>query len=257
MLVVNALLELGMLKKFIPSLGRFFVRFAGLPPEVAAAFISSFGSSYAGGSMLVNLQEKNLLNKQQVFLGALTLSIPTHVREVFSYHLPLVFPLLGVLLGTVYLLVQTLSIVAKFLFVVIVGKLAPHDNVTLEKIAPVEEASHKKNLLEVLWDSIYSCLKPLKRMAVTIPLTALIIFELNGLGVFNNLPVHAESLGLPPYSTACLVSYMAHTLIGLSALAACYQGGETDEQIEDLAAIFHPELYPNYKLKHFVKLTEK
>ncbi len=32
---------------------------------------------------------------------------------------------------------------------------------------------------------------------------------------------------------------------------------QTDEQIEDLAAIFHPELYPDYKLKHFLKLPAK
>ena len=32
---------------------------------------------------------------------------------------------------------------------------------------------------------------------------------------------------------------------------------KTDEQIEDLAAIIHPELYPGYKLKHFLKLPEK
>lgn len=32
---------------------------------------------------------------------------------------------------------------------------------------------------------------------------------------------------------------------------------KTDEQIEDLAAICYPELYPNYKLKHFLKLPDK
>jgi len=32
---------------------------------------------------------------------------------------------------------------------------------------------------------------------------------------------------------------------------------KTDEQIEDLAAIFHPELYPGYELKHFLRLPEK
>jgi len=46
MLVVNVLLELGVLKKLIAPAGWFFARFANLPPEVAAAFISSFGSSY-------------------------------------------------------------------------------------------------------------------------------------------------------------------------------------------------------------------
>ncbi|MDK2820277.1 MAG: hypothetical protein PWP31_242 [Clostridia bacterium] len=63
-------------------------------------------------------------------------------------------------------------------------------------------------------------------MAVTIPLASLVIFELKALGVFNALPVQGESLGLPSCSTACLVTYMANTIMGLTSLAACFQGGE-------------------------------
>ncbi|KFI34311.1 hypothetical protein HY00_03890 [Peptococcaceae bacterium SCADC1_2_3] len=63
-------------------------------------------------------------------------------------------------------------------------------------------------------------------MALTIPLTAWLIFELNALGVFEVIPIRGESLGLPPCSTACLASYLASPLVGLASLAACFHGGE-------------------------------
>ncbi|OQA05569.1 MAG: Nucleoside recognition [Firmicutes bacterium ADurb.Bin373] len=226
MLVMNVLLELGALRKVIAPIGRFFTRFAGLPPEIAAAFISGFGSGYAGASMLVNFQEKRLLSRRQVFLGALVLSIPTHVREMFSYYLPMVFPLLGALLGAFYMLVHTLTVIVKFLIVMILGKHTSDDNVVLGETATAEGSAGKKSLREVLRHSLNSCVRPLKRMAITIPLTALIIYELTGCGFFDNLPLNPEKLGLPPCSTVCLVSYMANSMVGLSALAACYQGGD-------------------------------
>lgn len=123
LLTVNVLMELGFLKRFIAPLGWFFGYFANLPQEIAVAFISSFGSSYAGGSMLVNFREKGLLNERQVFLSAITFSLPIHIRELLSYYLPVILPLLGFTLGTVYLAMHTMTIIAKILFVVVVGKL--------------------------------------------------------------------------------------------------------------------------------------
>ncbi|KFD42133.1 hypothetical protein HY02_08415 [Peptococcaceae bacterium SCADC1_2_3] len=223
MLVVNVLLELGVLKKFIAPAGWFFARFANLPPEVAAAFISSFGSSYAGGSMLVNLQERGLLTSRQTFLAALTFSVPLHVREIFSYYLPVAFPLLGMVLGAIYLGVHTATILVKVFFVMLVGKLTPGSFIVSEKAG---EKKTGKELSLAFYDGLSSCLRPLKRMALTIPLTAWLIFELNALGVFEVIPIRGESLGLPPCSTACLVSYLASPLVGLASLAACFHGGE-------------------------------
>lgn len=226
LLAVNILMELGFLKRLIAPVGWFFGRFANLPREIAVAFLSSFGSSYAGGSMLVNFREKGLLSDRQVFLSAITFSVPFHIRELFIYYLPIVFPLLGITLGTFYLAIHTIAIMVKIIFVVMMGKLTLPGASESNEHLPEEDAGSEKNLPLVLKNSLQQCIKPLKRMAVTIPLAALLIFELDALGVFHALPIQAESLGLPPCSTACLVTYMANTLIGLTSLAACYQGGE-------------------------------
>jgi len=226
LLAVNVFMELGFFRRLIVPMGWFFGRFANLPREIAVAFISSFGSAYAGGSMLVNFREQGLLNDRQVFLSAITFSLPTHIRELLSYYLPVILPLLGITLGGIYLAVHTMSIVVKLLFVIMMGKLTlPGTSESSEQLLK-EDAGAEKNLSLALKNSLQHCIKPLKRMAVTIPLAALVIFELNALGAFQAIPVQAESLGLPSCSTACLVAYMANTLMGLTSLAACYQGGE-------------------------------
>lgn len=226
LLAVNILMELGFLKRLIAPVSWFFGRFANLPREIAVAFLSSFGSSYAGGSMLVNFREKGLLDDRQVFLSAITFSVPFHVRELFTYYLPIVFPLLGMTLGSIYLAIHTMTIMVKLLFVIMVGKLTLSGTSEFRKHLLEEDTGSEKNLPLVLRNSLRQCIKPLKRMAVTISLAALLIFELDALGVFQALPIQAESLGLPPCSTACLAAYMANTLMGLTSLAACYQGGE-------------------------------
>lgn len=144
MLIVNVLLETGVLKTLIAPAGWFFNRFANLPGEIAIAFVSSFGSSYTAGSILVNMKEKGILNERQVFLSVLTFSLPFHIRELFSYYIPVTLPLLGATLGVFYLILHTAIIVVKIGFVILVGKLAlpPIGKKVIEEMS--EEKKEKK-----------------------------------------------------------------------------------------------------------------
>lgn len=214
--IVNILMELGFLKKLISPVGSFFGRFANLPPEIAAAFVTSFGSSYAGGSMLINFRDKGLLNDRQVLLSAITFSIPFHIRELFTYYIPIFIPILGLTLA--------ITIIIKFVFVVLAGRLTLPVTAEAGKCLQENNIEAQKEISTVLKKSLQDCVKTCKRMAVTIPLASFIIFELSAWGIFQGLPVQGESLGLPSCSTACLVAYMANSVMGHASLAACYQG---------------------------------
>ncbi|UWG98484.1 hypothetical protein LPY66_06685 [Dehalobacter sp. DCM] len=226
-LVVNMLIEIGLLQKLVAPVGWFFRRFANLPPEIASAFLASFGSSYAGGSMLVNFKNRGLLNDRQVLLSSITFSIPFHIRELFSYYIPISFSILGLTLGGMYIAVHTITIIVKFFFVIAAGRLTLPAKDNNESYRQAEaEKPFPKDWVSVFRKSTRECFRTVKRMAVSIPLAALIIYELSALGVFQLLPVQAESLGLPSCSTACLITYMANSLMGLTAIAACFQGAE-------------------------------
>ena len=62
LMLCNIFLEMGLMNKLKP-LGKMFTRVAHLPPEVSLPFISSFGSSYAGGAIVVGLHEKRSYKK--------------------------------------------------------------------------------------------------------------------------------------------------------------------------------------------------
>ncbi len=227
MIIINILLEFGVLKKMTAPVGKFFNHWACLPSEVAAAFISSFGSSYTAGSMLVNMKDKGLLNDRHVFLSAMTFSLPHLIRELFTYYLPVIIPILGVTLGTIYIAFHCTAILAKIIFVIILGKYFLSNNINSEKKShDLREEKRNYDIFYIFKKSIIQTKKPLKKMIITIPLTALIIFELNAFDVFSNIPIHAEKLGLPACSTGCLIAYMTSTLTGLTSIAACFQSGE-------------------------------
>jgi hypothetical protein len=148
------------------------------------------------------------------------------LHEFFSYYLPVAFPLLGLTLGIVYLGVHTLVIAAKMIFVLLAGKWGGSPFLIPGRSGACDKGVGVREERAALWLRILqNCIRPLKRMALTIPLTALLIFELNALGVFNFFPLRGEVLGLPSCSTACLLAWLANTTMGLASLAACYQEG--------------------------------
>jgi hypothetical protein len=130
-------------------------------------------------------------------------------------------------LGLIYLTIHSVVIIVMIIFVIIAGKLfLPKASSLNGEIKEEESTTSKSDLLLVLKKSIKQSLKPLKRMAINIPLTALIVFELNAFGLLTMIPISADVFGLPSCSTACLVGFMTNTIIGLTSVSACFQGGD-------------------------------
>ena len=218
LILCNILLEMGLMRRLMP-VGRMFTRAAHLPAEVSVPFIASFGSGYIGGAMIVDLHEKKILNERQALLAAMTLSIPIFLKEFVSIFLPIAISVLGWVLGSFYLGVRILVIIAKVLFIIFWGRKS-----TVQSWPGIEKKENEetKSLKEKLIAGLKSSLKPLKRMAVTIPLAAFFIFLLKELGVFDHSIMVIENLGIPSYAVPPVVSYMASPLLGLSMLAALY-----------------------------------
>ncbi|UNC93058.1 hypothetical protein [Candidatus Contubernalis alkaliaceticus] len=226
MLFANILLELGFFKKIMAPAGYFFGRFFHLPQEVTVPFVSSFGSAYSAGAMLINFRDQGLIDERQAFLSALTFYIPFHIREMFTFYIPVALPLLGMVLGSIYLSVHTISVIIVVMVIIFLGRFTLPEIAKTGELRKDEQESSPKNYWEILKRSMISSVTSLRRMALTIPLTALVFFQLISLGVFDSLPINVEVLGLPPCSTACIAAYMTNTVIGLTSLGTCFQGGD-------------------------------
>lgn len=221
LILCNIFLEAGLMEKLKP-VGKMFTKLAHLPPEVSLPFISSFGSSYTGGAMVISLQEKKVLSERQAILSALALSVPVFLREFFSYFLPTALSVLGWALGSFYLCLRILVIGAKVVFVILVGRKSPVQNWNQEKISKKKEKIKFKNVVRRGWKN---SIKPLRRILITIPLAVFIIFELEGLGVFRYLALVAGGIGLSSEVVPVIASYIISPIMGLSMLAALYQQG--------------------------------
>ncbi|MDO9574284.1 MAG: hypothetical protein Q7I94_04740 [Candidatus Contubernalis sp.] len=226
MLFANILLEMGFFKKIMAPAGYFFGRFFHLPQEVTVPFVSSFGSAYSAGAMLINFRDQGLIDERQAFLSALTFYVPFHIKEMFTYYLPVALPLLGMVLGSIYLAVHTLCVIILVIIIIAVGRLTlPQVNAEVQPQDDQQDRS-KNSFSEIFKRSIVSSVTSVRRMVFTIPLTALVFFQLISLEVFDSLPFNVEVLGLPTCSTACIAAYMTNAIIGLTSLAACFQGGD-------------------------------
>ncbi len=221
LVVCNVVLEMGLLKRLMPVAKR-FTMLAHLPPEASIPFISSFGSGYAGGAIVVNLYERRVLDERQAVLAAMTLSIPVFFREFVSIFLPVVVSILGGKLGFLYLAIRFLVIIVKTLFIILWGKRYPAQN-----WSDVEEDRTKKEretMVGKIKAGLKSSYRPLKRMALTIPAAAFFVFLLKELGVFS-YPVEAiANMGIPSYAVPPVICYVASPMAGLSMIAALYNG---------------------------------
>ncbi|MEJ5300266.1 MAG: hypothetical protein WHS38_04675 [Thermodesulforhabdaceae bacterium] len=120
--VAEVLVETGIIMK-ISKIGRPLSRFAGLPDACGFAIITATVSFVAANSMLQDMRENKILTDRETFLASLLAGSIAPVKELFTYHLPVILPALGLYAGSVYMGTLWLGSVALLLFVMIAGRI--------------------------------------------------------------------------------------------------------------------------------------
>ena len=115
------LLQLGLMKKFEP-LNKPLIKISHLPPEAGISLVAGIGSTLAANSMLARFHKERRINDKEVILSSLLSSTPVYIKETFTYQLPVVFPVLGVFVGMVHLLIFWFSGLVKLLLIILVGR---------------------------------------------------------------------------------------------------------------------------------------
>ena len=86
--------ELGLFYK-ISYLAKPLISFSHLPAVSASTFVVSLGSALAANTMIARMREEGSLTERQAFFCAIMNSVPVYFRELFTYHLAFVVPVLG------------------------------------------------------------------------------------------------------------------------------------------------------------------
>ncbi|MDD2836217.1 MAG: nucleoside recognition protein, partial [Methanothrix sp.] len=93
--------EMGLFHR-VSFIARPLASISHLPAISASTFVISLGSVLAANTMTARLKEEGLLTDRQVFLSALMNTVPVYFREMFTYQLAFVIPVLGILVGGAY-----------------------------------------------------------------------------------------------------------------------------------------------------------
>ncbi|MDD2754486.1 MAG: nucleoside recognition protein [Methanothrix sp.] len=200
-----------------------------LPAISASTFVISLGSVLAANTMTARLKEEGLLTDRQAFLSALMNTVPVYFREMFTYQLAFVIPVLGLFVGGAYAIIFSATGIIKLLIVMIFGrKYLVEDSIALEgTIKPPP----KKNLFQAVKGSLAGEIPIFLRMTGIFFIMTFSILYLNEIGFLSSLDAVplAHFLQVPPETIIPLTVFVASPKAGMSLLGPMVQNGSLSE----------------------------
>ncbi|MDO5652661.1 MAG: hypothetical protein Q4G39_00945 [Brachymonas sp.] len=121
-LMITYLLVAKGLLKYLAVFSKPFTARLGLPDAVIAASLVAFGSVLSANAMLSELYHKRQISEHDTYLGAILNGTSLNVKQIFTYQLPIMMPLLGWKAGGIYLLCFITAAVIRYVYVLLHAK---------------------------------------------------------------------------------------------------------------------------------------
>lgn len=230
MLFITGLMnEMGAFQRF-SYLARPLASLSRLPAASASTFVVGLGSALAANTMTARLRHEGKLSERQAFLSALMNSVPVYFRELFTYQLAFVVPVLGLYVGGAYALVSVSTGLIKLLIVIILGRayLAGEAVSTREhQTAAVKE----RNILNAARRSLKGQRKLFLRIASLYFIMTFVVLYLNEEGILQSMNVAplASIFRIPAETVIPLTIYVANPKAGIVLLGPLIQNGGISE----------------------------
>ena len=237
---VELLVQLGVMRRLEP-LGRPLTRISRLPAVSTLTFIASIGSVVAANSMLAGCRNDGLVDDREVVLTSLLNTVPMYLRELLSYHLPVIFPLLGFRVGMVYFMTFWLSGLIKICFIILGGRMLlrggrkdPESTAPFPTAGTPREEGRKAEGWKQLARSIFQCRTRLfLRISGTYAAVTFVLLLFTELGYFKwvdaLLAPMTERFGLPAQVIGPLSGYVVSPMVGLASVSTLLRNGQLSE----------------------------
>jgi hypothetical protein len=200
-----------------------------LPVISASTFVVSVGSKLAANAMTARLKEEGHLNERQAFLSALLNTVPVYFREMFTYQLAYVIPVLGLIVGGAYAVIFSATGIIKLIIIVMLGRRFLErdfaEPVEATKIQP------KRCIIDAAKSSLAGEMPMFLRMTGIFFLTTFLILYLNETGTLESMNVVplAHLFHVPPETIVPLTVFVASPKAGMSILGPMIQNGSLSE----------------------------
>jgi len=226
--LTGILTEMGLFHR-VSFIARPLASASRLPAVSASTFVVSLGSLLAANTMTARLKADGHLTERQAFLSALMNTVPVYFRELFTYQLAFVIPVLGVFVGGMYAIIFSFTGIAKLFIVMILGRrYLEADSISLEAAF---RSLPKKGLLQAVKGSLKGEMPIFLRMAGIFFIMTFSILYLNETGILASLDVIplAYFFQVPPETIIPLTVYVANPKAGMSLLGPMIQNGSLSE----------------------------
>lgn len=220
--------ELGLFYK-ISYLAKPLISFSHLPAVSASTFVVSLGSALAANTMIARMKDEGSLTERQTFFCAIMNSVPVYFRELFTYHLAFVVPVLGLFAGGIYAIVALSTGIIKLFIVVILGRAYLPEGSDASKDADIPE--NKTTIFQAVLRSLNGQGRLFLRISsLFFIMTFLVLYlsEKGSLQSINALPI-AQIFRVPPETIVPLTIYVASPKAGIVLLGPLIQNGGISE----------------------------
>ena len=220
--------ELGLFYK-ISYLAKPLISFSHLPAVSASTFVVSLGSALAANTMIARMKDEGSLTECQAFFCAIMNSVPVYFRELFTYHLAFVVPVLGLFAGGIYAIVALSTGIIKLFIVVILGRAYLPEGSDASKDADIPE--NKTTIFQAVLRSLNGQGRLFLRISSLFFLMTFLVLYLSEKGILqsiNALPI-AQIFRVPPETIVPLTIYVASPKAGITLLGPMISNGSISE----------------------------
>jgi hypothetical protein len=212
-----------------------------MPPASATAFVISLGSALAANAMIARLLAEGRLSERQALLSAIMNSVPVYFRELFTYQLAFVIPVLGIFVGGAYAMISIATGLIKLALVLVLGRVylpanssassasLISSNVSALSDAPLPplQPQARKNLLKAAKKSLRGQIHIFLRIAGLYFIMTFLVLYLSKEGILQSFDV--IFFAVPPETVIPLTIYVASPKAGIALLGPLIQNGGISE----------------------------
>jgi hypothetical protein len=216
-----------------------------LPAVSASTFVISLGSALAANTVIARLKAEGQLTERQAFLSAIMNSVPVYFRELFTYQLAFVIPVLGIFVGGAYAVISIATGLIKLALVLVLGRAYLPGDTSASSVSSTSSMSSspsaaplqpppiqaRKNLKEAAKKSLRGQSRIFLRIAGLYFIMTLLVLYLSREGILQSLDVIplAHFFRVPPETVIPLTIYVASPKAGIALLGPLIQNDGISE----------------------------
>jgi len=222
--LANVAVAFGLVQK-IAGLSKYLTGPANLPDDVGTAILTTTVSTTAGYAMLADLRESGYLDDRATLVAVMMNTFFGFTQHVFTYYIPVLIPILGIYVGTLYVASRALIALAITLVGILAGAMLLSEanvnrsaNLDPDELDENEQTTRDKLL--AAWERTRPTLRRLvPRLAVVYTIVTLIVTQYDLEAITGSADPLAQLVGLPAAAVPVIAVYTFDTTAGAATIA--------------------------------------